>query len=1477
MLRITAIGAGAVEYLLRGSGCREHQHRHQAPAAGPSAEATAEQVGPGYYTAAVEHGEAPGRWAGSGMEAMGLSFRAGDEVNPDDVRAVFGQLRRPESTEAEPEFLGRRPAKFRTEAERYAALVAKESGEVTPERERELRIEALACGRRPVAYYDFTFSAVKSISVYEAALRATGQTELADKVVEAHNRAVQVALDYAESRVIFTRTGSHARTVTGNESIGRYEAGAGAVWTVWSHSTSREDEPQLHTHAALLNRTVTESGKIGALDGAAFRAYKEGMATAYERSVEQFVTEATGARFELRPDGKAREIVGVDVELMAEASTRRAQVTTLVAEKAADVERRTGRAPDAAAMKRITDKAVYETRKAKGPESGPDAVARWSEQRTERLAAMLADVEAAGQRAAGPVSAGGHVSGGAVAADRLAGHGVAAGADTAADVAAAHLRDVTAAAIEDVQASYSVWTLGNLTAAIDKRLGAAADLGVSAAERPARLEEIAREALRSAEVVQVSTPDPVEVPESFRRADGGSIYRRANGERYATAAHLAAEQRVSARMAAPLASPVTADAEGLDVEALRSRLAAAGLSADQVDAVTGIIGSGRLGDCLVGPAGTGKSRTVGELAQVWAEHADGRVLGLATSQIATQNLAGDGLEALNTRRFLDSFMPDKAGEVRDRLTGRDLVIVDEAGMSSTKELDRIVELCSASGAKVVLTGDHHQLDAVGAGGLFRQVIAERGAYELREVHRFRSEWEREASLQLRAGDPAAFDAYNDRGRVHAGTWEEMQALAAERYLSDVLDGKDTLLITGTNQVAGTLSGSIRERMIELGRVDATPVAYVRGANDGDLQEVSVGDRVQARLNDYRARVDRGPGAAVEPDPVTNRALYTVVGRHAESGALLVRDQGGATAHLLPGYVREHVTLAYAVTEHASQGVTVQRGHYLPDRDATREGAYPGLTRGAEENHVYLPAVREPDEHDPERIEESARECFTSIYTTSSAQRSATDTLREGQRDAASFTMAAATLDAASDDHARGRYGAVLAEVLGPDAAAAAADDRAAYGRLLQATREAEIAGHDPAAVLAEAVGVRGLDTAESVPDVVRWRLRQLTEARVPERAVDPADWTTRVPAPDGTEAGQYIADLAAATTERQARLGRQLAEEPTGWALSQLGDVPGVEQAAERAAWERSAGAVAAYREMARVPADQESIGAAPSREFPLQRALWQSARDALGPVPDDVVDHRALTDGELYQRTERWAREQAVAPEFVADKMREAYRAAHEQRVRVSARTAEIGAAGDGDPDLPRKIEERASLRRMMQWQQQRAADLENRHAHRSKWAEAHRDVAEDARIAAEELARRNREAARTGAVTPDPRKVGPDTEPDRGQERPADRPAQAEQGQDVERQDVEPRASGAGRRPVPTTAEAIEKLRAVRQVSEERRAYQRGHDAAQDAERQQGTAVAAEAERQQRTAGYDHVRQQREAATVEHSAEQDGPTMER
>ena len=63
------------------------------------------------------------------------------------------------------------------------------------------------------------------------------------------------------------------------------------------------------------------------------------------------------------------------------------------------------------------------------------------------------------------------------------------------------------------------------------------------------------------------------------------------------------------------------------------------LSADQAAVVAGVLGSGRTVDVLVGPAGTGKSHTVGALSAVWAGEHGGRVLGLATAEMAARNLA----------------------------------------------------------------------------------------------------------------------------------------------------------------------------------------------------------------------------------------------------------------------------------------------------------------------------------------------------------------------------------------------------------------------------------------------------------------------------------------------------------------------------------------------------------------------------------------------------------------------------------------------------------------------------------------------------------------------------------------------------------------------------------------------------------------------------------------------------------------------
>jgi hypothetical protein len=158
----------------------------------------------------------------------------------------------------------------------------------------------------------------------------------------------------------------------------------------------------LHTHVAVLNRAVTTSdGRIRALDGRGFRPIKEAIATIYERGIERGLRESLGVAFATRPDGMAREIIGVDPKLCAEASTRRAQVLDRLGDLVTEYEQRHGRSPDAAARKALAQAATLDTRAAKnGRPAGPAAVLAWAQQRGQVMAATVNQVATAATRVA---------------------------------------------------------------------------------------------------------------------------------------------------------------------------------------------------------------------------------------------------------------------------------------------------------------------------------------------------------------------------------------------------------------------------------------------------------------------------------------------------------------------------------------------------------------------------------------------------------------------------------------------------------------------------------------------------------------------------------------------------------------------------------------------------------------------------------------------------------------------------------------------------------------------------------------------------------------------------------------------------------------------------------------------------------------------------------------------------------------------
>jgi len=171
-----------------------------------------------------------------------------------------------------------------------------------------------------------------------------------------------------------------------------------------------------------------------------------------------------------------------------------------------------------------------------------------------------------------------------------------------------------------------------------------------------------------------------------------------------------------------------------------------------------------------------------------------------------------------------------------------VLVLDEASQLGTSDLVMIQEAARQAGARVIATGDTAQLGAVEAGGVFRLLAQEVPTAELREVRRFDSVWERQASVQLRDGDLAAIAAYDRHGRIRGADAETACDRAASMWLADNLRGKDVLLLAGSNAEAADLSRRVQARLTQMGSVGPPQAPLSDGNHAG------VGDLIRARLN-----------------------------------------------------------------------------------------------------------------------------------------------------------------------------------------------------------------------------------------------------------------------------------------------------------------------------------------------------------------------------------------------------------------------------------------------------------------------------------------------------------------------------------------------------------------------------------------------------------------------------------------------------
>src|SRR5260370_1109365 len=136
-----------------------------------------------------------------------------------------------------------------------------------------------------------------------------------------------------------------------------------------------------------------------------------------------------------------------------------------------------------------------------------------------------------------------------------------------------------------------------------------------------------------------------------------------------------------------------------------------GLRLDQATAAFLALTSPRRAELIVGPAGTGKTYTAVRIGMAWRAAGMGQVLGIATTSAGRNVLLDAGIPvAENTAQFLGHLPGQREARGATSLGPNALVILDEASTTSMPDLAAIVRHAARSGAKLVITGDHAQLD-----------------------------------------------------------------------------------------------------------------------------------------------------------------------------------------------------------------------------------------------------------------------------------------------------------------------------------------------------------------------------------------------------------------------------------------------------------------------------------------------------------------------------------------------------------------------------------------------------------------------------------------------------------------------------------------------------------------------------------------------------------------------------------------------
>ncbi|MGP4805460.1 Ti-type conjugative transfer relaxase TraA [Agrobacterium cavarae] len=428
--------------------------------------------------------------------------------------------------------------------------------------------------------------------------------------------------------------------------------------------------------------------------------------------------------------------------------------------------------------------------------------------------------------------------------------------------------------------------------------------------------------------------------------------------KYSTREMISVEHTMAAsslRMAERNSHGMNADKIDHAIRRQDAMLGGSGLTDEQRTAVRHITSPNQIA-AVIGFAGAGKSTMLSAAREAW-EAQGYRVHGAA--------LAGKAAEGLTTSsgiaaRTLASW---EYGWNRGRheLGRNDILVIDEAGMVASRQLARFVAEAEKRGAKLVLVGDHEQLQAIGAGSPFRAIAERIGSVELTDIRRQKHDWQREASVAFATHRTAeGLQHYAEQDSIRfAKDREQACADLIRDYLADRAENPEGSCIALAHR-------RVDVRAINDGIRDALQAEGLLAKGDGQ-HNVGTNDILDQRNREIVYQTVNGKRAFAPGDrivllennrdlDVKNGMLGTV--EAVEPNALHLRLDGSSggpndARHLaLPVKDYQSFDHGYATTIHKAQGATVDRAFVMASSTMDRHLTYVAMTRHHKDVTLY---------------------------------------------------------------------------------------------------------------------------------------------------------------------------------------------------------------------------------------------------------------------------------------------------------------------------------------------------------------------------------------------------------------------------------------------------------------------------------------------------------------------------------------------